>query len=131
MDHEILPIDVLVATLKERDAQINMLQTRSTELENDRRYWKARAETAISYLTTVLVELPLKLAQMPPGVPRTDVMRDLYQRVDDESKCSDLILQDAWSKAAQYAREFVKAIDNGEGRDYQFLGTWYDKFKSL
>lgn len=130
--------------MRERDARIDELQARGSELENERRMWKLRASTLRQLLDAALIELTVGFekaledssetrdfaAHVEPMFRRTLAM---IQRVANRA---DALEADAWCKAVGVARDFVKAVKDlpvagdTEGDYRVWIWRWKDRFET-
>lgn len=112
--------------------RVDELQARGSELENERRAWKLRAETATAFLKDVLVDLPLAMRLIKAGAPMATSLETLLKRIKDESQRSDMLAKDAWTQTTQVAKEFVKEVEL-LSCSYQdgFVDHWADRFRKI
>lgn len=121
-------------TLAELRARVDDLQATCTRVENERREWKARADTAYRYLS---------LATKPPFFVREgfakEVTHEDAQAIRDEiakeAKIADQILQDAWTQTTVAVKNFVvEATDNPmleSGPALEFVSMWVARFRQV
>lgn len=121
----------------ELQTQIDALQAKCTQLENERRAWKLRCEGVRAVLETFLEESILNKIlgrasnseEANAGDVSIKQTADAYRKLADRI---ELLEHDAWTGAATLVRTFIK-----ESRlvtpDHAsvFVREWRDQFKKL
>ncbi len=131
--------------MKERDRlekQVTELQTRGTQLENERRMWNGRYTALRAMYETILLELPIA------AIMKRFLGDDsLGERAFNEAmaKCqrvsirADLLEKDAWTQVAPVARAFVEEAngvlekDDGDAANafFHFIDKWRARFATV
>lgn len=120
--------------MRERDARVDELLADASRLENERRGWKLRAESALKLLSATLVEM--RVSGGPRGNAAAEMVKEVAAR-------ADRLEADAWCRAAAVARSFVEACSepmgdyaplvvrpgDGDRPEHAFLRAWILRFE--
>lgn len=117
----------------ELEEQRDELQARCTDLENERRMWKGRAEAqrlAITALTDFLCGLVTPKTE-GDNVAAQSFVKDATEKIGELARRNEQLAADAWTKAAQAARSFVEKVDSREPTiDWSIaVHAWSEIFK--
>lgn len=117
----------LIETRVVLEGRVDELLARGTTLQNECRMWKARAIAAGEVLMVLAVETPILHRMVGHGVTEDEVREVGYNALDVHERI-DLLERDAWTRAAQVARQMVSAYDHGDvGPDD--LDKWVGKLR--
>lgn len=120
-------------------AQVKELQARGTELETERRMWKARFQAARDIISILQVEGPIAvIAHREIG--KNEIMDDIMEVIHTIHDRIQLLERDAWVSRAEVVRAFVKAANEytepvpfigdpfGVGhKRCEFIKTWAER----
>lgn len=129
--------DDLRAEVERLEARVTELQAEGSRLENERRKWKAIATATREILMRVVIDVPV--AARVTGMGEADIRPELNEHFAALLRIEQLE-RDAWSGAAQLAREFIKAVEKAEAKHYDISGEadlataaseYAEKFKTL
>lgn len=115
-------------------SQVDELQARCTQLEDERRMWKHRAEVyeqAFSALVLHGAEVLFTCADNAEAAKA--FYADAAARVSKIVHRADALEADAWTKCAAVARDFVEASVPDERQTidpWRFIDRWRATFKA-
>lgn len=130
-----------------KDARINELLALNSRIENERRMWKNRAGSLRHLLDGVLVELSVGFDKAVEDSSETKdfarfvepMFRETLKRIRLVAARADALEADAWCKAVDVAREFMKdaeKVAEGIGGDRpgeapgRWASEWLHRFKA-
>lgn len=116
------------ATEVRLQARINELQARNTELENERRMWKARCESK-RLLLEALIE-GAEASYLKRDKVSDEVFAQLetsvMKRIHEVMVRNDLLEIDAWTMTTQLAKDFLKRAKEVQDAEYPSNEKWGD-----
>lgn len=121
-------------TIESLRARVDELQAACTSVENERREWKARAQSSYTYL-----ELAARPSLLTQAVIAKEVSCEDAQAIRDEiakaAEKADQILQDAWTQTTMAVKDFVReAADFSEEKGptwLAFVKKWAARFRRV
>lgn len=124
-------------TIEVLNARVTELQTLASTIENERRMWKHRATTMRLLLDVAIVELPIgaqavanEIGQDAQTVALIErAFGDALRKVDEVAKRNALLEADAWCKAVNIAREFIKDSERLLAPS-EFVLAYVERFKN-